>query len=100
MIKLPAEYYILNKNNNVIYSHIGTVEVGNINGLKLKKQGDKISLYEGNLPLQAEKSDESGNSIKEDLIVEQEAIISTNRNNIIEKLESKPILISLYNIKR
>ncbi|WP_264336544.1 MULTISPECIES: hypothetical protein [unclassified Wolbachia] len=99
LIKLPAEYYILNKNSKVINSHIGTIKVENINGLKLKKQGDKISLYEGNLPLQAERSDESGNSIKEDLIVEQEAIISTNRNNIIEKLESKPILISLYNIK-
>lgn len=99
LIKLPAEYYILNKNSKVIHSHIGTIKVENINGLKLKKQGDKISLYEGNLPLQAERSDESGNSIKEDLIVEQEAIISTNRNNIIEKLESKPILISLYNIK-
>ncbi|WP_265041976.1 hypothetical protein [Wolbachia endosymbiont (group B) of Melanostoma mellinum] len=99
LIKLPAEYYILNKNSKVIHSHIGTIKVENINSLKLKKQGDKISLYEGNLPLQAERSDESGNSIKEDLIVEQEAIISTNRNNIIEKLESKPILISLYNIK-
>ncbi|BET35484.1 MULTISPECIES: hypothetical protein [Wolbachia] len=99
LIKLPAEYYILNKNSKVIHSHIGTIKVEDINGLKLKKQGDKISLYEGNLPLQAERSDESGNSIKEDLIVEQEAIISTNRNNIIEKLESKPILISLYNIK-
>ncbi|BET29923.1 MULTISPECIES: hypothetical protein [Wolbachia] len=99
LIKLPAEYYILNKNSKVINSHIGTIKVEDINGLKLKKQGDKISLYEGNLPLQAERSDESGNSIKEDLIVEQEAIISTNRNNIIEKLESKPILISLYNIK-
>jgi len=99
LIKLPAEYYILNKNSKVIHSHIGTIKVENINGLKLRKQGDKISLYEGNLPLQAERSDESGNSIKEDLIVEQEAIISTNRNYIIEKLESKPILISLYNIK-
>ncbi|WP_241654190.1 hypothetical protein [Wolbachia endosymbiont of Laodelphax striatellus] len=99
LIKLPAEYYILNKNSKVIHSHIGPIKVENINGLKLRKQGDKISLYEGNLPLQAERSDESGNSIKEDLIVEQEAIISTNRNYIIEKLESKPILISLYNIK-
>lgn len=99
LIKLPDEYYILNKNSKVIHSHIGTIKVENINGLKLKKQGDKIFLYEGNLPLQAERSDESGNSIKEDLIVEQKAIISTNRNNIIEKLESKPILISLYNIK-
>lgn len=99
LIKLPTEYYILNKNSKVIHSHIGTIKVENINDLKLKKQGDKISLYEGNLPLQAERSDESGNSIKEDLIVEQEAIISTNRNNIIEKLKSKPILISLYNIK-
>ncbi|RDD34184.1 hypothetical protein Wcon_01755 [Wolbachia endosymbiont of Cylisticus convexus] len=101
LIKLPTAYYIVKENGNVntVSSHIGTVEVANINDLKLKKQGDKIFLYEGNLPLQAEKFDESGNSIKKDLIVEQEAIVSTNRNNIIEKLESKPILTSLYNIK-
>ncbi|WP_410542609.1 hypothetical protein [Wolbachia endosymbiont of Tetranychus urticae] len=68
LIKLPAEYYILNKNSKVINSHIGTIKVENINGLKLKKQGDKISLYEGNLPLQAERSDESGNSIKRILL--------------------------------
>ncbi len=27
LIKLPAEYYILNKNSKVIHSHIGPIKV-------------------------------------------------------------------------
>lgn len=98
LIKLPTAYYRLEINNNkyTIRSHIGTAELGDtISDLKLQKLGDKIVLYKGKSPLKVKNKDGE----EENLIIEQEDIISANRDNIIEKLRSKPIEISLYHIE-
>ncbi|MFP3034387.1 MAG: hypothetical protein ACEY3C_02335, partial [Candidatus Tisiphia sp.] len=98
LIKLPTAYYRLEFNNNkyTIRSHIGTAELGDtISDLKLQKLGDKIVLYKGKSPLKVKNKDGE----EENLIIEQEDIISANRDNIIEKLRSKPIEISLYHIE-
>lgn len=59
LIKLPTAYYIVKENGNVntVSSHIGTVEVGNINDLKLKEQGDEIVLFTNNSPLKLNGTD-------------------------------------------
>ncbi|WP_353270198.1 hypothetical protein [Wolbachia endosymbiont (group A) of Myopa testacea] len=98
LIKLPTAYYRLEINNNkyTIHSHIGTAELGDtISDLKLQKLGDEIVLYKGKSPLKVKNKDGE----EENLIIEQEDIISANRDNIIEKLRSKPIEISLYHIE-
>ncbi|WP_338406446.1 MULTISPECIES: hypothetical protein [unclassified Wolbachia] len=98
LIKLSTAYYRLEFNNNkyTIRSHIGTVELGDtISDLKLQKLGDEIVLYKGRSPLKVKNKDGK----EENLIIEQEDIISANRDNIIEKLRSKPIEISLYHIE-
>ncbi len=84
LIKLPTAYYRLEHNNNkyTIHSHNnGTVEIENINDVKLKwdKTNDKIFLYEGNSALKLN---------GKDFVIEQEDIIGKNKDNIIEKLRS------------
>ncbi|WP_264704491.1 hypothetical protein [Wolbachia endosymbiont (group B) of Apotomis betuletana] len=80
LIKLPTAYYIVKENGNVntVSSHIGTVEVGNINDLKLKEQGDEIVLFTNNSPLKLNGTD---------FIIEQKAIIGENQENIIKQLK-------------
>lgn len=101
LINLPTAYYRLESSSNgyTIHSQNGTAEIKDIHDVKLKWENNTIVLYEGNLPLKARKHDEHNNLIEKDFTIAQEAITNANRNEIIEKLESKPILISLYNIK-
>ncbi|WP_353281623.1 hypothetical protein [Wolbachia endosymbiont (group B) of Horisme vitalbata] len=75
-----VRYYIVKENGNVntVSSHIGTVEVGNINDLKLKEQGDEIVLFTNNSPLKLNGTD---------FIIEQKAIIGENQDNIIKQLK-------------
>ncbi|WP_338406598.1 MULTISPECIES: hypothetical protein [unclassified Wolbachia] len=94
LIKLPTAYYRLKKNGSgyTIYSHNnGTVEIENTDDVELKWDKDKIVLYEGNSALKLQNG--------EDFTIEQEAIICENRDNIIKKLESKPVKISLKDIE-
>ncbi len=93
LIKLPTAYYIVKENGNVntVSSHIGTVEVGNINDLKLKEQGDEIVLFTNNSPLKLNGTD---------FIIEQKAIIGENQENIIKQLKlGEEALISRKYIK-
>ncbi|MFP3023473.1 MAG: hypothetical protein ACEY3K_11475 [Wolbachia sp.] len=75
-----VRYYIVKENGNVntVSSHIGTVEVGNINDLKLKEQGNEIVLFINNSPLKLNGTD---------FIIEQKAIIGENQENIIKQLK-------------
>ncbi|MBS9531594.1 hypothetical protein [Wolbachia endosymbiont of Rhagoletis cerasi] len=93
LIKLPTVYYIVKENGNVntVSSHIGIVEVGNINDLKLKEQGDEIVLFTNNSPLKLNGTD---------FIIEQKAIIGENQENIIKQLKlGEEALISRKYIK-
>ncbi|MGL9759482.1 MAG: hypothetical protein ACR5LA_12400 [Wolbachia sp.] len=93
LIKLPTTYYTLEKNGNVctVHSHGGTVEVGDINDLKLQKQGDEIVLCTGDSPLKLN---------CKDFVIEQKAITGKNQENIIKQLKSgKEALISRKDIK-
>ncbi|WP_265015973.1 hypothetical protein [Wolbachia endosymbiont (group A) of Anoplius nigerrimus] len=98
LIKLPTAYYRLEFNNNkyTIRSHIGTAELGDtISDLKLQKLGDEIVLYKGKSPLKVKNE----NGEEENLIIEQEAIISENSDDIVKGFGSSPIKILLYHIK-
>ncbi len=102
LIKLPDKYYKLEHDDNkyTICSHMGTAELGDtIRDVKLKLESNIIVLYKGNSPVKTRRHDENNMPVEEDLIIEQEAIISTQRDDIIEKLASKSIGIALYNIK-
>uniref|UniRef100_UPI00333F8110 hypothetical protein n=1 Tax=Wolbachia endosymbiont (group B) of Pilophorus perplexus TaxID=3066160 RepID=UPI00333F8110 len=93
LIKLPTVYYIVKEKGNVntVSSHIGIVEVGNINDLKLKEQGDEIVLFTNNSPLKLNGTD---------FIIEQKAIIGENQENIIKQLKlGEEALISRKYIK-
>lgn len=93
LIKLPIAYYILKRNDNVytVHSHSGMVRVGDdADDLKLKLEKNSIVLCKGNSPLQLN---------GENFIIEQEAITSVSRDDIINKLRTKSIGISLYDIK-
>lgn len=94
LIKLPTTYYKLKHNDNkyTIHSHIGTAELGHdIHDLKLKKQGDKIFLYRKASPLKVYNT----NGEVKDLVIEQEDIISENKNDILETIKTKEINIVL-----
>ncbi|WP_264328878.1 hypothetical protein [Wolbachia endosymbiont (group A) of Andrena hattorfiana] len=94
LIKLPTAYYRLEINNNkyTIHSHIGTAELGDtINDVKLQRQGDEIVLCTEDSALKLN----GGN-----FVIEQEAIIGENQENIIKRLQSgEEALISRKNIK-
>ncbi|MBR9982930.1 MAG: hypothetical protein MUP48_03255 [Wolbachia endosymbiont of Homalodisca vitripennis] len=94
LIELPTTYYRLKHNNNkyTIHSHIGTAELGDdTNGLKLKKQGDKIFLYKGASPLKVHNT----NGEVKDLVIEQGDIISEKKSDILETIKTQEINIVL-----
>lgn len=80
LIKLPTAYYIVKEdgNVNIVSSHIGKVEIGNINDLKLKKQGNEIVLFENNSSLKLNGTD---------FTIEQKSIIGEDKENIIKQLK-------------
>ncbi|GFR07238.1 col27a1b [Trichonephila clavata] len=92
LIKLPTAYYRLEHNDNkhTIHSQLGTVEIENTHDVKLKWENNKIVLYERGSALKLQNG--------EDFIIEQEAI-GESRDDIINKLRTKPIGILLYDIK-
>ncbi|WP_341808831.1 hypothetical protein [Wolbachia endosymbiont (group E) of Neria commutata] len=53
LIKLPTAHYKVESigGRYIIHSHMGSVKVSDIRFVNLKKEGDKIALYEGNSAL-------------------------------------------------
>lgn len=82
LIKLPTAYYRVKSigAEYIIDSHMGSVKVSDIRFVNLKKEGDKTALYEGNSALKLQ----SGESF----IIEEEAIIGKDRNDVMHKLDS------------
>lgn len=72
------------------------MKIENTDNLELKWKNNNIVLYEGDSPLKVK---EKNSKDEKDFIIEQEAIICENRDDIIKKLESRPVKIFLKDIE-
>ncbi|WP_339046035.1 hypothetical protein [Candidatus Mesenet endosymbiont of Agriotes lineatus] len=86
LIRLPAASYLLEQNNNggyTIYAQNRNAQISDKSELKLKGEKDKIILYDGSSALKLN---------GQGFIVDQDAIISKDKDNIIKVLESGGIV--------
>lgn len=94
LISLPTASYFLEKNGNngyVIHTLNGNVEIKNKDKLKLKWENGKIVLYDEDSALKLN---------GKNFIIEQDAIIGKNKDDIIEqiKLGQNEVKVTLKNI--
>ncbi|XGA08385.1 MAG: hypothetical protein U0X86_000608 [Wolbachia endosymbiont of Xenopsylla cheopis] len=81
LIRLPSVSYFLEKNGSnkyTIHAPDGNVQIKNKDKLKLKWEHDKIVLYDGSSALKLN---------GQDFIVDQDAIISKNKDDIIKEIK-------------